>query len=66
MEQTLKHREMVEKKRKTKKNESKRMTQEEIMAEAQKTEEINLSQLIIYQQMEQQRKSKFRRKVKVN
>ena len=54
---------MVEKKRKTKKNESKRMTQEEIMAEAKKTEEINLSQLVIYQQMEQQRKNKSRRKV---
>jgi len=39
------------------------MTQEEIMAEALKTEEINLSQLVIYQQMEQQRKNKFRRKV---
>jgi len=38
------------------------MTQEEIMAEALKTEEINLSQLVIYQQMEQQRKNKFRRK----
>ena len=40
------------------------MTQEEIMAEALKTEEINLSQLVIYQQMEQQRKNKFRRKVR--
>jgi len=62
LEQTLKQREISEKKKKTKRSETKKMTQEEIMAEALKTEEINLSQLVIYQQMEQQRKNKFRRK----
>jgi hypothetical protein len=60
-----KNREITDTKRKTKKSDGKRMTQEEIMAEAMKTEEINLSQLVIYQQMEQQRKNKFRRKVTI-
>jgi len=61
LEQTIKTRELVEKKKKPKKAES-QLSQEQKMAEALKTEEYNLSQLHLYQEMEASRKNKSKRK----
>ncbi|CAG5111265.1 Oidioi.mRNA.OKI2018_I69.chr2.g5589.t1.cds [Oikopleura dioica] len=61
LEQTIKTRELVEKKKKPKKAET-HLTQEQKMAEALKTEEYNLSQLHLYQEMEASRKNKSKRK----